>query len=51
MGADGPVTFAALFGGKAETLAVYNYMFGPQRTAPVRCARRCSLPGTARCPT
>jgi predicted dithiol-disulfide oxidoreductase (DUF899 family) len=33
VGADGPVTFAALFGGK-ETLAVYNYMFGPQRARP-----------------
>ena len=32
-GPDGPVTFAELFGDK-DTLAVYNYMFGPQRARP-----------------
>jgi predicted dithiol-disulfide oxidoreductase (DUF899 family) len=29
----GPVTFADLFGGK-QTLALYNFMFGPQRERP-----------------
>lgn len=29
----GPVSFAELFGGK-QTLAVYSYMFGPQRDRP-----------------
>lgn len=33
VGVDGPVTFAGLFGDK-DTLAVYNYMFGPQRERP-----------------
>jgi len=32
-GPDGPVTFADLFGDK-DTLAIYNYMFGPQRERP-----------------
>lgn len=30
---DGPSDFAGLFGGK-QTLAVYSYMFGPQRARP-----------------
>lgn len=30
---EGPSDFAALFGGK-QTLAVYSYMFGPQRARP-----------------
>jgi predicted dithiol-disulfide oxidoreductase (DUF899 family) len=30
---DGPTDFAALFGGR-QTLAVYSYMFGPQRARP-----------------
>src|SRR5690242_11491645 len=29
-GEDGPATFADLFGDK-QTLAIYSYMFGPQR--------------------
>jgi predicted dithiol-disulfide oxidoreductase (DUF899 family) len=33
MGENGPVTFADLFGDK-QTLAVYNYMYGPQREHP-----------------
>jgi len=32
-GADGPVTLSQLFGGKG-TLAVYSFMFGPEREAP-----------------
>ncbi|MEO7887590.1 MAG: DUF899 family protein [Polaromonas sp.] len=32
-GEEGPVTFTQLFGGK-QTLAVYSYMFGPQRKQP-----------------
>ncbi len=32
-GEGGPVGFAGLFGGK-QTLAVYSYMFGPQRQRP-----------------
>ena len=32
-GEDGPVDFAGLFGDK-ETLAIYSYMFGPQRERP-----------------
>jgi predicted dithiol-disulfide oxidoreductase (DUF899 family) len=32
-GPDGPVTFAGLFGDR-DTLAVYNFMFGPQRERP-----------------
>jgi len=32
-GEDGPTTLAALFGDK-DTLAIYSYMFGPERTAP-----------------
>src|SRR5713226_5802023 len=32
-GEDGPTDFAGLFGDK-ETLAVYSYMFGPQRERP-----------------
>ena len=30
---DGPTDFAGLFGGR-QTLAVYSYMFGPQRARP-----------------
>src|SRR5450432_2018095 len=30
MGEDGPSDFAGLFAGK-QTLAIYNFMFGPQR--------------------
>ena len=33
MGENGPVTFADLFGDK-QTLAVYSYMYGPQREQP-----------------
>ncbi len=33
IGEDGPVDFAGLFGNK-ETLAVYSYMFGPERQRP-----------------
>jgi len=33
MGEHGPIAFADLFGDK-QTLAVYSYMFGPQREAP-----------------
>ncbi len=33
VGEHGPVTFAELFGDK-QTLAVYSYMFGPQRERP-----------------
>src|ERR1700679_2235476 len=32
-GEDGPTDFAGLFGNK-QTLAVYSYMFGPQRERP-----------------
>src|SRR6202000_1073611 len=32
-GENGPVDFAALFGDK-ETLAVYSFMYGPQRARP-----------------
>ena len=32
-GEDGPATFADLFGEK-QTLAIYSYMFGPQRERP-----------------
>jgi predicted dithiol-disulfide oxidoreductase (DUF899 family) len=32
-GENGPMDFAALFGGK-PTLALYSYMFGPQRDRP-----------------
>jgi predicted dithiol-disulfide oxidoreductase (DUF899 family) len=32
-GEDGPATFADLFGDK-QTLAIYSYMFGPQRERP-----------------
>src|SRR3989442_13994904 len=32
-GEDGPVSFAKLFGDK-QTLAIYSYMFGPQRQRP-----------------
>ena len=32
-GEDGPADFAALFAGK-QTLAIYSYMFGPQRERP-----------------
>ncbi|HZZ35534.1 MAG TPA: DUF899 family protein, partial [Caulobacteraceae bacterium] len=32
-GEDGPTDFAGLFGDK-QTLAVYSYMFGPQRERP-----------------
>ncbi len=32
-GKDGPVNFAGLFGDK-QTLAVYSYMFGPERERP-----------------
>jgi len=32
-GADGPIDFAGLFAGK-DTLAIYSYMFGPQRERP-----------------
>ena len=32
-GEDGPVTFAGLFGDK-QTLAVYSFMYGPQRQRP-----------------
>jgi len=32
-GEDGPVSLADLFGGK-QTLAIYSYMFGPQRERP-----------------
>ena len=32
-GADGPTDFAGLFAGQ-QTLAVYSYMFGPQRARP-----------------
>ncbi len=56
-GKDGPVNFAGLFGDK-QTLAVYSYMFGPERERPCpMCtsllsawdgeARRCR---TAHCP-
>jgi predicted dithiol-disulfide oxidoreductase (DUF899 family) len=33
VGEDGPVKFSGLFGGK-QTLAIYSYMFGPQRKQP-----------------
>jgi predicted dithiol-disulfide oxidoreductase (DUF899 family) len=33
MGEDGPIGFAGLFGDK-QTLAVYSYMYGPQRARP-----------------
>lgn len=33
IGENGPVTFSELFGAK-QTLAVYSYMFGPQREQP-----------------
>jgi len=33
IGQDGPVTLSALFGDK-QTLAVYSYMYGPQREQP-----------------
>jgi predicted dithiol-disulfide oxidoreductase (DUF899 family) len=33
VGENGPASFADLFGGK-QTLVVYSYMFGPQRTRP-----------------
>jgi predicted dithiol-disulfide oxidoreductase (DUF899 family) len=33
MGENGPIAFADLFGDK-QTLAVYSYMFGPQREEP-----------------
>src|SRR5271165_5816270 len=32
-GEDGPLDFAGLFGDK-ETLAIYSYMFGPERARP-----------------
>ena len=42
VGEGGPVTLTGLFGGK-DTLAIYSYMFGPEREAP--CPMCTSLMG------
>ncbi len=40
-GQDGPINFAGLFGDK-QTLAVYSYMFGPEReNGLAQCALHC----------
>src|ERR1700719_3051295 len=48
MGEDGPSDFAGLFAGK-QTLAIYNFMFGPQRArgCPMCSNMLASWDGTA----
>ena len=45
-GEDGPTDFAGLFGDK-QTLAIYSYMFGPERARPCPMCTNRSAPGRA----